>query len=139
MVRQECTNHDNYEVKCFKEYLNCVLIKEINYDDKGDVINARSWYANSKLKSEYKYVDGRLAYEYQSFNGKKIRAYSRSWYENGKLETEINYFNGKRDGFKRSWHDNGQLAREVPYVDGVLKGIARSWNENGDLSAEIEF
>lgn len=140
MIRQEITYHDNYEVKCFKEYVNDVLIEEIHYNDKGLQFNSRTWYKNGQLQSEYKYTDARLAYEYQSFNtGKKFLSYSRTWHENGQLESDTQFVDGIIHGWRRTWYDNGQMAREVPYVDGVVKGTASSWLENGEFSSKLEF
>ena len=61
---------------------------------------SRTWYADGKLQSEVKVVDGKK-------DGMFV-----SWYNNGQKKDEVPYVNGVKEGKTREWHENGKLKFE---------------------------
>lgn len=54
MIKHVITNHPNFEIKSFKEYLNGILIKEQHFND------SRSWYENGQLSVECTFLRGQF-------------------------------------------------------------------------------
>lgn len=93
MVRQECTYHDNYEIKRFREYIHGVLIEEMHFNDKGEKHGTyRGWYPNGKpnfsVTFENGYKNGDLIMYWENGNIQSKRKYSI-----GGLATEHTTYN----------------------------------------------
>jgi antitoxin component YwqK of YwqJK toxin-antitoxin module len=81
MVRQECTYHDNYEIKCSREYVNDILVEEMHFNEQGDKHGTyRGWYPNGNLNFsvtfENGYKNGDLIMYWENGNIQSIRKYS---------------------------------------------------------------
>jgi len=150
MIKHILTNHPNFEIKTFKEYVNNVLVKECHYDDKGQLNGL--FYENGCHHEKFYYINGKIVGLYQSwhpngqlseqctFNEKgKREGLTQRWYDNGQLHSEYTYKNGNRDGLYREWYTNGQLAVEYTYKDGKADGTYRHWHENGQLQIECTY
>lgn len=87
----------------------------------------RSYWENGNLKSELRYVDGKL-------EGDCV------WYTaTGGLSAKAHYKNDVPDGPYQRWHPNGKMASEENYVDGVLEGEMHKWYDNGQLFQEGQY
>ena len=87
----------------------------------------KSYWENGKLKSELRYVDGKL-------NGECV------WYDlNGQRQTQASYVNDTLEGQYLRWHQNGKLAEERWYKRGIQDSICRSYSELGNLASEDHF
>jgi antitoxin component YwqK of YwqJK toxin-antitoxin module len=82
MIKHIITNHPNFEIKSFKEYQNDILMKEENYNHKGQPHGLyRTWYENGQLFEESTYKNGK---EHGSI---------RLWHHNGQLAEEFHFKN----------------------------------------------
>ena len=84
----------------------------------------KSYWENGKLKSELRYVDGKLY-------GECV------WYDaNGQRQTQASYVNDTLEGQYLRWHQNGQLAEERWYKKGVQDSVCLTYSEKGNLSSK---
>jgi antitoxin component YwqK of YwqJK toxin-antitoxin module len=127
MIKHVITNHPNFQIASFKEYVNNVLVKECHYDDKGELNGL--FYENGSHHEKFHYI-----------NGKIVGLYQR-WHPNGQLSEQITFNEkGEKEGLYQSWHDNGQLAVQCTFnKKGGLKGSYQRWYENGQLREQITF
>ncbi|MBP5284458.1 MAG: hypothetical protein J6Y93_07340 [Treponema sp.] len=71
----------------------------------------KSYWENGKLKSELRYIEGKL-------NGECV------WYDsNGQRQTQASYVDDTLEGQYLRWHPNGQLAEERWYKKGVQDSV----------------
>jgi antitoxin component YwqK of YwqJK toxin-antitoxin module len=128
MIKHVITNHPNFEIASFKEYINDILVKEEYYNDKGELHGQyRTWHTNGQLFIERNFING-------LFHG-----LCRIWYENGQSYNEATYKDGLRHGLYREWYSNGQLWMECTYINDKRDGLFRSWYENGQLWTEANY
>jgi len=85
----------------------------------------RSYWDNGKLKSEARYVDGKLDGPY------------KTWYENGQVFQDGQYSEGMMDGSWLIFYPNGQLAARAQYEKGTGKQIC--YNEEGCIIKEVSY
>ena len=71
----------------------------------------RSYWENAKLKSELRYVDGKL-------NGE-----CRWYYSTGQMVMQANYVDDLKEGWAVRWHENGQMQSEGWYKHDHLDSI----------------
>lgn len=127
MIKHLITNHPNFEIASFKEYVNNVLVKERHYDDKGELNGL--FYENEKHHEKFYLI-----------NRKRIGLY-QSWHPNGKLREQCTYNEkGEIEGLYQRWHDNGQLYHQYTYNEnGEREGLYQCWYDNGQLSSELNY
>ena len=128
MIKHIITNHPNFEVKSFKEYINDILVREERYNDKGQLHGIfRRWYLNGQLAKQHTYKNdvrnGTFSY----------------WYENGQVRDVKKYKDGKLHGTCCKWHENGQLENKCSYKDGKLHGLFKEWDKDGNSTATLRF
>lgn len=111
----------------------------------------RSYWDNGKLKSELRYVDGRLngvCVWYDSNGWRQTQACYRNdtlegqylrWYQSGQLAEERWYKNGMQDSICRIYSEKGNLASEDHYVGGKLNGETKKWYDNGQVFQEGQY
>jgi len=85
----------------------------------------RTYWANGKLKSECRYVDGKLDGLY------------KTWYENGQVFQDGQYANGMMDGSWLVFYPDGSLAARAQYDKG--KGKQTGYNEEGCIIFEASY
>jgi antitoxin component YwqK of YwqJK toxin-antitoxin module len=143
MIKHVITNHPNFEIKTFKEYVNNVLVKECHYDDKGQLNGL--FYENGSHHEKFHYINGKIVGLYQrwhpngqlreqcTFNEKGNReGLSQTWYDNGQLREQFTYNSkSEKEGLYRQWYDNGELASVMQYYDGLLHGHYTSFKIDG--------
>lgn len=85
----------------------------------------RSYWDNGKLKSELRYVDGKLDGSF------------KQWYDNGQVFQDGQYANGMMDGSWLIFYPNGQLAAKAQYEKGTGKQIC--YNDEGCIIMEVNY
>ena len=85
----------------------------------------RSYWANGKLKSEQRYVDGKLDGAY------------KTWYENGQVFQDGQYANGMMDGSWLIFYPDGQLASKAVYDKGT--GKQTCYDNDGCIIMEVSY
>ena len=85
----------------------------------------RAYWDNGRLKSESRYVDGRLDGPF------------KTWYENGQLFQDGQYAAGMMDGSWLIFYPNGQLAAKAQYEKGT--GKQTCYNEDGCIIMEVNY
>ena len=106
----------------------------------------RSYWDDGTLKSELRYIDGKLNGEcvWYFSNGQKVMqadykddlkdGHSLRWRVNGQLEEDCWYKHGELDSLYRSYSEKGKLAAEEYYVDGKRNGPAKNGTTTGRCS-----
>ena len=85
----------------------------------------RTYWDNGKLKSECRYVDGKLDGAY------------KTWYDNGQVFQDGQYADGMMDGSWLVFYPDGQLAARAQYNKGV--GKQTGYNEEGCKIFEVTW
>jgi antitoxin component YwqK of YwqJK toxin-antitoxin module len=85
----------------------------------------RSYWGNGKLKSEQRYVDGKLDGAY------------KTWYENGQVFQDGQYANGMMDGSWLIFYPDGQLASRAVYDKGT--GKQTCYDNDGCIIMEVNY
>ena len=85
----------------------------------------RSYWANGKLKSEQRYIDGKLDGAY------------KTWYENGQVFQDGQYANGMMDGSWLIFYPDGQLASKAVYDKGT--GKQTCYDNEGCIIMEVNY
>lgn len=85
----------------------------------------RTYWDNGKLKSECRYVDGKLDGLY------------KTWYENGQVFQDGQYANGMMDGSWLIFYPDGQLAAKAQYEKGT--GKQTCYNADGCIIMEVSY
>ena len=85
----------------------------------------RSYWGNGKLKSEQRYVDGKLDGAY------------KTWYENGQVFQDGQYANGMMDGSWLIFYPDGQLASRAVYDKGT--GKQTCYDTEGCIIMEVKY
>lgn len=109
MIRHEITYHDNYEIKCFKEYSNELLVEETHYDKLGNKHGTyREWHPNGKLWVEQNHKHG-------------IRhGINKLWFDNGQINQRVKF----QDGYiceLTNWDIRGALLTHKTYTKGLIR------------------
>lgn len=111
----------------------------------------RSYWDDGTLKSELRYIDGKLNGEcvWYFSNGQKVMqadykddlkdGHSLRWRVNGQLEEDCWYKHGELDSLYRSYSEKGKLAAEEYYVDGKRNGSAKKWYDNGQVFQDGQY
>ena len=85
----------------------------------------RSYWDNGKLKSEQRYVDGKLDGLY------------KTWYENGQVFQDGQYAKGMMDGSWLIFYPDGQLASKAVYDKGT--GKQTCYDNEGCIIMEVSY
>ena len=85
----------------------------------------RTYWANGKLKSECRYVDGKLDGLY------------KTWYENGQVFQDGQYAKGMMDGSWLIFYPDGQLASKAVYDKGT--GKQTCYDNGGCIIMEVSY
>jgi len=84
-----------------------------------------SWSSSEYIlltKDYQKYIDGNVAY----------------WYESGQLHHESNFINGVYDGAQTWYRENGNVHYEGCYTNGVQNGMFTVYSNNGQVDYETQ-
>jgi uncharacterized protein len=105
-----------------------VRTSEVNYTDKGVVLNNQVYYySNGNRKEVEPYVDGKL-------EGTNVY-----YFPNGAKKYEVNYSKGEKNGSYREYYMNGQLKSEGWYSDNELNGFWNEYNEKGNIETKTFY
>ena len=85
----------------------------------------RSYWDNGRLKSECRYVDGKLDGPY------------KTWYDSGQLFQDGQYAHGLMDGSWFVFYPDGQLASKALYDKGT--GKQTCYSEEGCIIMEVSY
>ena len=85
----------------------------------------RTYWDNGQLKSEMRYVDGKLDGPY------------KTWYDNGQVFQDGQYADGMMDGSWLIFYPQGQLAARAQYEKGT--GKQTCYNEEGCMIMEVSY
>ena len=85
----------------------------------------RSYWDNGKLKSEQRFVDGKLDGPY------------KTWYDNGQVFQDGQYANGMMDGSWLIFYPDGQLASKALYDKGT--GKQTCYDNDGCIIMEVSY
>lgn len=131
--------------------LCCVALMAFLASCDNHVTVKKDYWENGNLKSELRYVDGKLngISKWFLMTGKpqmevtykddKMDGPSRRWHENGNIMEESWYKDGVQDSVNRIYSLKGSLIEETYYVGGALNGDVRRWYDNGQVYQEGQY
>ena len=118
MVKQECTYHPNFEIKCFREYINGMLIEEMYFNDKGDKHGTyRGWYPNGQLEFSVTFENG---YKH----GNLIK-----YFENGKIQSVREYVHGNSKQYTQYSEDGTEFYTQIFTQNGLSDSLNLSFRK----------
>jgi len=111
----------------------------------------REYWDNGKVKSEFRYKNGKKnsVFTERSITKKSKYQYLwgdvgedgfyTEWYETGGKSVEQHHKDGKLDGVHISWYESGEKNYEEHWKYGKKNGVHTSWFKNGGKRIEEHY